>query len=396
MLFKFKVKMKTNKYTRWAFEEVENRLGVNPVVALLGPRQCGKTTLAKQIQKNSNALYLDLENPEDVFKLSEPLSFLRMNEKRRIIIDEIQLRPELFGVLRSFVDSVERNCEILILGSASRELIRQGAESLAGRVSFLEMTPFLKGEIVEISEELQVERGGYPLSLLAGTTDVSVLWREDYIRSLIERDLPLLGLNIPPVQIRRLMMMLGHTHGEVHNAHKLGESLGVTGKTIKSYMGYLEGTFLIRSLMPYAANLKKRLVKSPKVYYRDTGILHSILNIMDYNSLLGHPVYGNSWEGYVIEQVISTIPPRWDASFYRTQAGAEVDLVLQKGEVIVAIECKVSRSPSVSRGFWSCLEDLEVKPENSWIICPINEVFPYKNGARVGGINQICEYLKTL
>lgn len=380
------------EYARNLAPKLNYRLEHTPVVALLGPRQCGKTTLAKQIAKeNKNALYLDLENPEDLSILEEAMIFFRKNVDRLIILDEIQLRPNLFPLLRSHIDECNRTCRILVLGSASRDLIRQGSESLAGRISFVELTPFCYREVPEISLETIWERGGYPESLLAGNTEISVDWRKDYIRSLRERDLPLLGLPSSPTQTWRLMSMLAHTHGELLNASKLGGSLGITGKTLVAHLEFLEGTFMVRKLLPFEPNLKKRIVKSPKIYYRDTGVLHEILGIQNFTDLLGHPIYGNSWEGFAIEQILTAFGDSGFAGFYRTQTGAEIDLVLEMGKRRIGIEFKASTAPTVTQGFWNCLKELNIKEK--WIICPIDHQYSYKHGALVGGITQFIKLL---
>lgn len=384
-------------YNRIAREKILDRLQVNPIVAILGPRQCGKTTLSKQfLALFPQSTYIDLENPEESSKLTDPLAYLRLNKEKLIIIDEIQLQPNLFPLLRSFVDECNRSCKLLILGSASRELIKQGAESLAGRISFYELTPLLIEEATGNTIPEQLARGGFPLSLLATSDSNSYLWRADYLRALVERDLPLLGLRLAPQEIRRLLQMLAHSHGETLNAQKLGNSLNITGKTVKNYLSYLEGAFIIKQLPPYAINLKKRLVKSPKVYIRDTGLLHTLLQIADYEELLGHPSIGNSWEGFAIEQITAAVGIEWSASFYRTQVGAEIDLILERGTTRIAIECKASATPSVSRGFWSSVEDLQILEGHRWIVCPINEQYPYKDGVNVGGIQEIIRTIKSL
>lgn len=385
------------KFDRFVENEILEKLQINPVAALLGPRQCGKTTLAKIVASNfDNPVFLDLERRMDLELLEEPELFLERYIDRLIIIDEIQLRPDLFGVIRSHVDRCERKCKILILGSASKELVKQGAESLAGRISFIELTPFLFNELPMYSIMKFWERGGFPLSILAENEKNATLWREDYLTAIVERDLPLLGLSEPPLLIKRFLSMLGHYHGEVVNFAKLGDSLGLNPRKIPEYIAFLEGTFMIRVLQPYYSNLKKRLVKSPKIYFRDTGILQTVLGLSSFDKLMGNPVYGNSWEGFVVEQIINNISKHWNIFFYRTQAGAELDIILEKGDERIAIECKASMAPNVSRGFWNCLEDLSISPKDSWIICPINEILPFKNGVQVGGIKNIVDHINTL
>lgn len=385
------------KYTRKALTTVLERLQVNPVVALLGPRQCGKTTLSKLVASQfQEVVTLDLEKRLDLELLEEPELFLERHTGKLIIIDEIQLRPDLFSVLRTHVDSVERECKILILGSASRALIKQGSESLAGRISFVELTPFLLSETPGAKVEKQWERGGFPLSYLAKNERHAELWREDYLRSLVERDLPMLGLNEPPLLLKRFLSMLAHFHGEVVNAAKLSDSLGIATTKIPHYLAFLEGAYIIRKLQPYYSNLKKRLVKSPKIYYRDCGLFQSILGVENFEQLMRNPAFGNSWEGLVIEQVISSIDTSWTPFFYRTQVGAEIDLIVERNDVRIAIECKASKAPKVSKGFWSSLEDLEIQPENAWIICPIDEVIPFKKGSTIAGINQIIQHINAL
>ncbi|MFH0919260.1 MAG: ATP-binding protein, partial [Fibrobacterota bacterium] len=284
-----------NSFDRLLLNSVKERLEWNPVVALLGPRQCGKTTLAKQAaQSYPNTVYLDLELPQDLEKLNEPSLFFEQNPERLIILDEIQRRPELFPVIRSHVDATDRKCRLLILGSASPALLRQSSESLAGRISYLDLTPFLLAEVPDLPVTLHWERGGFPNSLLADDSSRSMTWRQDYVRSLIERDLPLLGLPLAPLQTRRLLMLLAHCHGELLNTSKLGEALGVNHTTFRKYLDYLEGTFIVRTLLPEISNVKKRTVKAPKVYFRDVGILQAVLGIPDFNTLMGHPGFGAS------------------------------------------------------------------------------------------------------
>jgi len=314
--------------------EIKIRLQHNPVVAILGPRQCGKTTLAGQIIKPlKKSVYLDLENPADLAKLDDPPAFFSLHEDDLVCLDEIQRAPELFTTLRSIVDQRGSNSQFLILGSAGRDLIRQSSESLAGRIAYLDLTPFLLNEIEPAaSGDLRPLwlRGGFPRSYLAADEDVSFQWRQDFTRTFLERDVNMLGFRMPPARLGRLWKMCAHIHGSLLNASKLADSLGVSSHTIRSYVDLLEHTFMIRVLMPDAPNLKKRLVKSPKIYIRDSGILHALLDIRTHDDLLSHPIIGASFEGFAMENILA-FAKNYEPSFYRTSAGAEIDLILRRG-----------------------------------------------------------------
>lgn len=360
-----------------------------PAVALLGPRQCGKSTLALNLKhKLENFLYLDLESFADLRKLEDPELFFSSNKDKLICLDEIQNSPDLFPVLRSIIDRSRRNGQILLLGSASRDLIKQSSESLAGRICYLELTPFLQSEICAGNEENVKKiwvRGGYPNSYLAVDNEYSRKWRDNFIRTYLERDIPQLGFNIPANRMRRLWMMCAHNHGQILNSSKLSESLGVTYHTVRSHLNLLEQTFLIRILPPFHTNLKKRLVKSPKIFIRDSGILHTLLDIANFNDLLGHPVFGASWEGFAMEHILAEFPG-WRASYYRTSAGAEIDLILEKGQQRVAIEFKASTAPKVAKGFWSSLKDLNIS--KAWIIAPVDSVYPIKKNVFISPLDK--------
>ncbi len=356
-----------------------------PVVAILGPRQCGKSTLVKKLLPSlKNNIYLDLERPSDMNKLRDAEAFFRLNKDKLICLDEIQRSPQLFPLIRSVVDESDKNGQFIILGSASPDLIKQSSESLAGRISYLELTPFLIQELIQNDgiEELRKIwlRGGFPRSYLAADETDSFEWRIDFIRAFLERDIPNLGFKIATKNMERLWKMCAHIHGQVLNRSKLGESLGVSHHTVQSYLDILSETFILRVLPPFEANLKKRLIKSPKIFVRDSGLLHALLLIEGQNDLFGHPVYGASWEGFAMENILSSIS-NWQASFFRTASGAEVDLILEKGTRRVAVEFKVSTSPLVSRSFWTALED--IKPEEAWIIAPIEESYPIKGSVQV-------------
>ncbi|MCK5437443.1 MAG: ATP-binding protein [Desulfobulbaceae bacterium] len=366
-------------------ETVERKLNNVPVVAILGPRQCGKSTLARAIIAGvKDAVYLDLERSSDLNKLRDPEAFFSLNAEKLICLDEIQRAPELFPTIRSVVDENNRNSRFLVLGSASPELIKQSSETLAGRITYLELTPFLFREISrkENTETLRKLwlRGGFPRSYLALDEVESFEWRLDFVRTFLERDIPQLGFNIPAKRMERFWKMCAHVQGQLLNSSKIGDSLGVSNHTIRSYVDLLEQTFILRVLPPYIPNLKKRLVKSPKIYIRDTGLLHSLLGIETQNDLLGHPGYGASWESFAMENIIAAFP-RWDSFFYRTASGAEIDLILERGSKRMAIEFKVSSSPDVSRGFWSALEDLKIS--EAWVVAPVKEFYPLKKNVMV-------------
>ncbi len=376
---------------------VKTHLEIFPAVVILGPRQCGKSTLVRMISTDlHNLLYLDLQSRDDVAKLNEPSLFFQANNDRTICLDEVQEVPELFTFLRSEIDKDRRPGRFILLGSASRNLIQQTSESLAGRVGIIELPPF---QITEVSNEENYTltkfwlRGGYPDSFLAPFEQASILWRENFIRTYVERDIPQLGFQIPANQLKRMLIMCAHSHGQVLNASKLGESMGLTHPTIKKYIDLLEQTFILRVLRPYEANVKKRLVKSPKIYVRDSGLLHRLLQIDNFNSLLGNPIYGASWEGMVIENICSSLTDA-DFSFFRSSSGNELDLIIQKGNETVAIECKASTAPKLTKGFWKALEI--IKPDKTYVIAPVNEKYPLAENVMVSSLeNAINELEKT-
>ncbi len=358
--------------------EVERRLANSPIVALLGPRQCGKTTLAQHLASGrTQTVHLDLERPSDLRKLTDPEAFFALHREDLIVLDEIQRKPDLFPILRSTVDERQVNCQFLILGSASPELLRQGSESLAGRIAFVELAPLLLPEVNQHSPPQTLQelwlRGGYPRSWLATSLFESFEWRSDFIRTFLERDLASLAPRIASSRLGRFWRMIAHEHGQILNGARLGSALGVSAHTLRSYLELFERSFMLRSLPPCHANLGKRVVKSPKIYLRDAGILHALLEIEDHDDLLGHPVRGASWEGMCIEHILCALP-RWRPSFFRTRDGAEIDLVLERGQRRIAIECKASTAPKPTRGFWNALEALE--PDAAYVVAPIKESFP--------------------
>ncbi len=351
-----------------------------PAVGIIGSRQVGKTTLALMIaeSRRDRVVYLDLERPSDLAKLGDAELYLRSVADSLVVIDEVQRRPDLFPVLRSLIDEQRRLGRFLILGSASPALLKQSSESLAGRIVYHELKSFSLREIGASPEDINRlwNRGGYPESFLAQSDATSLKWREAFIQTYLERDIPNLGLHIPAVTLRRFWLMLGHCQGQLWNASKIAGSLGVDSKTARRYLDVLEDTFMVRQLPPLHTNLKKRLVKSPKIYLRDTGLLHALLGIQTYEQLLGHPAAGASWEGWCLEQVLSVVASNTAAHFYRTLAGAEIDLVLQLpgGGPPIAIEAKFSLDPRPTRGFWSALTDL--RPARSFVIYPGAEFYP--------------------
>lgn len=365
--------------------QIEARLADFPVVAVLGPRQCGKTTLIREtVGSRPGVVYLDLERPSDLNKLRDPELFFNLQRSQGtaslFCLDEIQRIPEIFPLLRSLADEERRNGQFLLLGSASRDLLRQTSETLAGRITYLELTPFLASELPGDDPGTMPRlwfRGGFPRSFLASSDESSRAWRESFTRTFLERDIPQLGFNVPAATLHRLWRMLAHLHGQTLNSSQLGAALGVSHTTVRSYLDLLTQTFMVRLLEPFAANTKKRIVKSPKVYLRDSGILHSLLQIDALDDVLAHPICGASWEGLVIENVIAALPG-WQASFYRTSDGAEIDLILERGRRRIAVECKASTAPAVSRGFWSALKDLDIG--EAWVVAPIAEPYPIREG----------------
>ena len=372
-----------------------------PVVVLLGARQVGKTTLALGISEfvQKEIVYLDLELDSDLAKLADAEAFLSRFENKLLIIDEVQRQPDLFRLLRSLVDRRKRTgeqaCQFLLLGSASRDLIQHSSETLAGRVRFLELTPFSVSELDrEGAYDLERHwlRGGFPDSYLASSNADSWSWRSDFISSYIERDIPFMGPHISAATMRRLWSMLAHNNTQQVNYSKLGESLGVSYKTIKSYIDTLTDFYMVRQLQPWSGNTKKRLVKAPKLYLRDSGLGLRFLMISDFESLLGNPVIGAAWEGYVVENILSELLDMWRFSFYRTSAQSEADLVLEgSGKKVFAIEIKRSSSPTVSKGFhYACHE---VKATHKVVIYPGNENFPLPNSVEAMSLKSFLKIL---
>jgi len=378
---------------RIAEKALAKALARAPVTAILGPRQCGKSTLAREFLRKSgdSAVYLDLQNRSHRNMLTEPELFFEEHQDNLICLDEIQYIPEFFSVIRSEVDRNRRPGRFLILGSASQDLIHQSSESLAGRIALLDLTPFLFSEVESISKSNKFWlRGGFPDSLLASDNESSFDWRQDFIRTFLERDIPALGLTIPAKVMERLWLLLSHIHGQVINYSKLADAADISVPTLKKYIGILESTYMLRVLPPCEANLKKRLIKSPKVYLRDSGILHALQRIETFSDLLAHPVVGFSWEGMVIEQIV-TMMPRWRPSFLQTSNGAEIDLVMEKGNRKRVFEFKASKAPKPRRGFWSLLETLS--PEMASIVSPVDRPYTYRQDVRVENLHSLGQML---
>lgn len=353
--------------------EIQDAFGMHAVCAILGPRQCGKTTLAKLFAKGLTEFHLfDLENPQDLAMLEFP-SLTLPSLNGTIIIDEIQRKPELFPYLRYLVDNSDK--KLLILGSASQDLIQQSSESLAGRIAYLELPPFQLGEVDDM-QKLWI-RGGFPKSYLAPSERQSEIWRVNYIKTFLERDLSLMGINIDSSNMRRLWSMLAHYHGQVANLSELTRSLDMSDKTIKRYMDILEGCFMIRQLKPWFENIGKRQIKRSKLYLRDSGLLHTLLGVSG-TTLLGHPKCGASWEGYALETVIHSYDnDLTQFYFWATEKGAELDLLVIKGEQRIGYEFKYSESPKVTKSMHIALEDLKL--DHLFVVTPAERSYPLGN-----------------
>ena len=343
---------------RHAFAAIQRALDRSRITAILGPRQCGKTTLARQFLPSSSLNYFDLEDPTSLARLDEPMTALG-SLTGLVVIDEIQRRPELFPILRVLVDRVPLPARFLILGSAAPSLLRQSSESLAGRIEIVTLGGFMLPDTGTDQSELLWRRGGFPLSFLAATETDSLAWRKHFIQTLIERDLPSLGATLPAPTLHRFWSMAAHYHGQLWNSAEPARSLGVSESTIRRYLDILTGALMIRQLPPWHENLKKRQVKAPKVYFRDTGLLHQLLGIRSQEELLNHPKYGASWEGYVVEQILGTMEPD-EAYFWATHNGAELDLLLVKEGRRIGVECKRADAPRITPSIRTALNDLKI------------------------------------
>lgn len=358
---------------------LERSLRDSPVVALVGPRQCGKTTLATEIARGRRGAYFDLEDPVSVQRLAEPITALAPLDGL-IVIDEVQRRPELFPVLRVLADAARPGQRFLTLGSASPELLRQGSETLAGRIAIQEMGGFDLGEVGGAALRRLWWRGGFPRSFLARSDAVSVAWRQDFIRTFLERDMLQLGMRIPPPALRRLWTMIAHYHGQVWNASEIARSLGESHVTVKRHLDALTGALMMRQLQPWFENLGKRQVKAPKVYVRDAGLLHALLDVGSPGALHAHPKVGASWEGFVLEELIGLAGER-SAFHWRTQAGAELDLLLMLGGRRIGVEVKYADAPSMTRSMHVSIESLKL--DQLYVIYPGSEAYTLRVGVEV-------------
>lgn len=369
-------------------------LAESPAVALLGPRQAGKTTLALEVAKSRPSIYLDLESEADRAKLAEPEQYLALHADKLAILDEVHRAPELFRSLRGLIDAGRRRGQgkgrFLVLGSASIDLLKQSSESLAGRIRYLELAPLDAGEVGRDRLEALWLRGGFPESLLAGSDAASLRWRVDFIRTYLERDIPQLGPRIPAETLRRLWTMLAHQQGGLLNAAALARALAVDGKTIAAYLDLLVDLLLVRRLAPWHGNVRKRLVKAPKVYVRDCGLVHALLAIEGREGLLAHPVAGGSWEGLAVESLIAAAPGGTEAYFFRSSGGSEIDLLLKRpGERKPwAIEIKRGLAPKVERGFHSACE--AVRPLRRYVVYGGVEQFPIAEGVEAVSLVDLC------
>ena len=375
--------MKRERY----LAQIEQQFRIHAACAILGPRQVGKTTLAKMFLENKEARFFDLEDPRDLARLNNPLLALEEITNQIIVIDEIQLRPDLFPVLRVLIDQHEKKRKFLILGSASRDLIKQSSETLAGRIGYLELYPLSMFE--ENNSKKLWLRGGFPGSYLAQSDDDSYAWRQVYIRTFLERDIPALGFDVPAPQLRRFWLMLAHYHGQIFNANELGRSLGLNAYMIQKYLDILVGTFMIRSLTPWFENIQKRQVKSPKIYFRDSGILNALVSIANQEQLEHYPRLGSFWEGFALEEVIRTLnlAPE-ECFFWATHADAELDLLVFKGGKRLGFEFKYADAPKITKSMHIALSDLKL--DHLFVIYPGADRFPMDTKISAYGLESIA------
>lgn len=375
-----------------ALNRISNAFRIHPVAALLGPRQCGKTTLARVMAEGEPCTYFDLENPVDLRRLSAPLRVLE-GLSGLVVIDEIQRRPDLFELLRVLVDRPKHPARFLILGSASPHLVKGISESLAGRVGFVDLFGFNIEEVGENHSTNLWVRGGFPRSFLAIDDAASIVWRDDFIRAFLERDIPQLGISIPSETLRRFWTMVAHYHGQVWNAAQLARSLGTSENTARRYLDILSGAYMIRILTPWFENIRKRQVKAPKVYLRDSGVLHALLQLRSLSDVQSHPKLGASWEGFALEQVIGALESR-DLYFWATQAGAELDLMVRIQSRRYGFEFKYADAPGTTRSMHIAVRDLSL--EHLWIIYPGHQEYSLDDKISVFPLDSIPRLAATL
>ncbi len=357
----------------------------SPITALLGPRQCGKTTLARTFAKGRVSSLFDLESQPDLMRLQNPELMLG-SLQNIVIIDEIQERPELFQLLRVLVDRPKNRARFLILGSASPDIVKKASESLAGRVEFVELAGFDLTELGAAKVDNLWLRGGFPRSFLADSEEDSMAWREGFIRTFLTRDIPHLGIAIPPAAMRRFWTMLAHYHGQTWNASELGRSMGLSDKTVRSYLDILSGTFMIRQLPPWYENVNKRQVKAPRIYFRDSGILHGLLDLTDLHNLSGHPRVGASWEGFALEQALQIVRPS-QAYYWATHGGAELDLFFMHRGHRYGMEFKYSEAPKISKSMHTALATLNI--DHLWIVHPGKHSYPVEEKISVWPLREL-------
>lgn len=379
---------------RIAGNDIASAMQHFPVTAVVGPRQCGKSTLVKHLVENhsSETIYLDLERPSDLEKLNDAEWFLTSQKGKLICIDEIQRKPDLFPLMRSLVDEWNRPGCFVVLGSASRDLLMQSSESLAGRIIYKQLTPFLWSELKDKDVEKYFERGGFPRSVLAADNKTSYDWRTSFISTFLERDL-LQWLNFTPATMRRLWQMLAHVNGQTVNYSNLGNSLGVSNQTVKNYIDLLKSTYMVDVVEPYISNLGKRLVKAPKVYISDSGIVAALLGIRSFEEMSGHPAFGAVWETIVLANLRGTFPDA-EIFYYRTAGGAEIDFVLQLNHQVIAIECKASYSPTLSKGNHIAITD--IAPKHSFVVTPSPDDWAMSKGIDVVSLAGLMKGMKDI
>lgn len=382
-------------YSRRLESDVIRGLKNNPVTAIIGPRQCGKSTLARHITGDiqTEVVYLDLERPQDLSKLDQAEWFLGQQQGKLVCLDEIQRKPELFPLIRSLVDEWGGNGHFLVLGSATRDLIRQGSESLAGRITYKLLYPFLFEELHDdFPLETYMLKGGFPRSILKDKDSTSFEWREDFIATFLERDL-LMWSGFSTATMRKLWQMLAHLNSQVVNFNLIANSLGISPPTAKYYIELLSSTCMVKLLPPFLANTGKRLIKSPKVYLTDTGISNALLGISDFSQLMGHPSVGAIWETMVLTNLSNTFP-KLNFSFYRTSHGSELDIIIESTTELIAIECKSSTNPSLSRGTYTAIQDIH--PKATFVVAPVKSGWPIQQGIEVVNLPEVVDGISKL